>query len=173
MDRLQRLSKHFLTLLIILIMGMISVSAAVYAEYTPSQSLYFKRPPPPFTSDTMFGTKLGQFKIWSDDGNIYTPVVTVTPDAYSTAIKMTGPYSWTPPNNYKTDKNLRFNVIFLAYRQGAIRQVGIFRNRGPIQGWRWRVILQMCKAPVISRFLWIYIFEFQYPWWNSWVSHSW
>lgn len=119
MGRLSRLTKLFLTLFIILIMGMISVSAAVYAEYTPSQSLYFKRPPPPFTSDTMFGTKLGQFKIWSDDGNIYTPVVTVTPDAYSTAIKMTGPYSWTPPNNYKTATNIAFNVIFLAYRQGS------------------------------------------------------
>src|SRR5690554_6198039 len=98
MDRLNRLARTVLIVLFILSLGMASLSAGVHATYTPESRLYFKRAPSPFTSDSMFGTKLGQFKIWSDDGNIYTPVLTVTPDAYSTAIKMTGLFTWDPPN---------------------------------------------------------------------------
>ncbi len=97
--------------------GMVSASAAVYAEYEPETSLYFKRPPPPFTSDTMVGTKLGQFRIWSDDGNIYTPVITLSPDVASPPIKMTGLFSWNHPNDPE-ERDLTFHVIFLAYREG-------------------------------------------------------
>ena len=118
MDRLNRLARTVLIALFILSLGMASLSAGVHATYTPESRLYFKRAPSPFTSDSMFGTKLGQFKIWSDDGNIYTPVLTVTPDAYSTAIKMTGLFTWNPPH-YSTKTDLTFNVLFLAYRQGS------------------------------------------------------
>ncbi|MGI6437315.1 MAG: hypothetical protein ACOX0D_04585 [Sphaerochaeta sp.] len=118
MCRLQTQARLILSLFIILIAGMVSASAAVYAEYEPETSLYFKRPPPPFTSDTMVGTKLGQFRIWSDDGNIYTPVITLSPDVASPPIKMTGLFSWNHPNDPE-ERDLTFHVIFLAYREGS------------------------------------------------------
>ncbi len=133
MCRLQTQARLILSLFIILIAGMVSASAAVYAEYEPETSLYFKRPPPPFTSDTMVGTKLGQFRIWSDDGNIYTPVITLSPDDSLTAHNDDRPFSWNHPNDPE-ERDLTFHVIFLAYREVAIRDT--FHNHGVNQEWR-------------------------------------
>ena len=100
-----------------------SLFSAVTATYDAEKNIVFKVKPAPYTSNDVFGAKLGRFTIVSDTGPIYSPVLTNTTPApgINTSInpvKMQGPMK-----RYDTDPEYPqgqhdFHIQALTYING-------------------------------------------------------
>ncbi|MFA5698671.1 MAG: hypothetical protein WC954_02925 [Sphaerochaeta sp.] len=121
----KRYSSLLITVTLLLILSSGGLFADVHVTYTPATTIYLIPSPGAFTHPTMVGAQLGHFEVWSDNGFLYTPALTVSPDAYHGSITMTGLYSWTPPSGAYIHTSLAFNVVFLSYRKGTAPANGV------------------------------------------------
>lgn len=100
-----------------------SLFSAVTATYDAETNIVFKVKPAPYTSNDVFGAKLGRFTIVSDTGLIYSPVLTNTTQAPGNntpinPVMMQGPMKgWEYDPDYPQGQHA-FHIQALTYING-------------------------------------------------------
>lgn len=104
--------------LVFVLVIVLPIGAVVTAEYYPEPQIAFTVAPPPFTSDTVLGAKLGTVIMHSTTGEIYTPSF-VDVQSVPTPVIVTGNMkSYALQKDYYPNQTQNFRIFSIAYPYG-------------------------------------------------------